>query len=128
MARVACEQCGGERRAPAEIGLCDHCRRRNALDVRQLYAAVCMLAWLDLEHLARAQVTYPHRVPLTGLEAAALARAARALQAAALALPAAPFLREAPRKGPKRATRAGEVEDEENAAVPVPGRRRVRRR
>jgi hypothetical protein len=103
---VECEQCLGARRAEPELGLCDLCRRRNALDVRKLYAAAESLAWLDLEHLEAAPVTYPHRVPLTGLEAARLARAARELRAAALELAAAPLLRDAVRKGPQRAERA----------------------
>jgi len=106
---VECEQCGGARRAPVDIGLCERCRRLNAIDVRQLYAAALMLAWLDLEHLANAQVTFPHRVPLTGVEAAKLARAARALQEATLDLAELAELRDAPRKGPKRASSAREV-------------------
>jgi hypothetical protein len=127
---VDCEQCFGRRRAPPEIGLCDRCRRLNAIDVRRLFAAALAVSWLDLEHLARAQVTHPHRVPLSGLEAAALARAARPLQAAALALPVSPLLRDVLRKGPKRAERAPkEVNDEDAADVPaVSGRAgRVRR-
>lgn len=75
------------------------------MDVRKLFQAAQLLAWLDLEHLMRAPVCYPHRVPLTGMEAARLARAARELRAAALELVEAPTLRDAPRKGPQRAQR-----------------------
>jgi hypothetical protein len=97
------------------------------MGVRLLWSAASTLAWLDLDALARATVTHPHRTPLTGLEAAKLARAARALRTAALELPDAPTLRDAPRIGPQRAERAPEVKHE--TVVPVaPARRRVRRR
>lgn len=106
VALAACEQCGGARRAPPDIGLCDRCRRLNAIDVRQLFVAAAAVAALDLEHLMSAPVVYPYRTPLTSLEAARLARAARELAAAALELVGAPTLRDAPRKPPQRALRA----------------------
>lgn len=73
--------------------------------MRQLFVAAVAVAALDLEHLMTAPVVYPHRVPLTSLEAARLARAARELAAAALELVGAPTLRDAPRKPPRRAER-----------------------
>jgi hypothetical protein len=87
--------------------------------VREFYAAAELIERLDLEKLASC-VVYPFRVPLSNVDAARLARAARELQREMRAL-------QQPRIGPKRAERTVEVKHEGGDAVPTGSRRRVRR-
>jgi len=93
---VRCEQCGLRHGAPPDVGLCERCRRLNAIELRSFYAAAELVAGLDLAKVG-GRVVYPFRVPISNVEAARLARAARALQVAMRELQAAQ------RKGPKRA-------------------------
>jgi hypothetical protein len=92
---VTCADCGIPSRAPEEIGTCQRCRQRNAHAVREFHDAAALIGALDLEALATS-VVYPFRVPLSNVEAARLARAARPLQVAVREL-------QLERKGPKRA-------------------------
>jgi len=93
---VGCEQCGLKRGAPPEVGICERCRRLNAIELRAFTAAAELVARTDLTKLG-GRVVYPFRVPISNVDAARLARAARELQEAMRELQAAP------RKGPKRA-------------------------
>ncbi len=116
---VTCATCNIPSRAPADVGVCQRCRQRHAHAVRDLHAAVEVIERLDLEALSTA-VTYPFRVPLSNVDVARLARAARPLQEALREL------RAAERRGPQRAERASEVKDEDASDVALA--RRVRRR
>lgn len=77
------------------MGICERCRRLNAIELRAFAEAVELVARTDLDKLG-GRVVYPFRVPLTNVDAARLARAARPLQRALRELQAAR------RKGPKR--------------------------
>jgi hypothetical protein len=102
------------------VGICERCRRLNAIELRSFAAAAEMVASVDLAKLG-GRVVYPFRVPLSNVEAARLARAARELQREMRAL------QQQPRKGPKRAERTVEVKHEGGDPVPTVSRRRVRR-
>jgi len=82
------------------VHVCEHCRRRNAIELREFFAAVMVIAGLELAELGR-RVVYPYRAPVTNVDAERLARAALELQAAARELELAE-LRRANRKPPKR--------------------------
>jgi len=97
---VACTQCKLGHAAPSEVGVCEHCRRLNAIELREFFSAVTFIARLELQELG-GRTVYPFRVPLSPIDAARLARAARALQEAARELELAE-LRRSKRKGPKR--------------------------
>jgi hypothetical protein len=117
---VTCSACNIPRRAPAEIGVCERCRQRNAHLVRDFYAAAEVIERADLEALG-ALVVYPFRVPMSNLEATRLARASTELQREMRAL------QHVQRKGPKRAESALEVKHEDGDVLPVAPGRRLRR-
>lgn len=103
------------------MGICERCRRLNAIELRSFAAAAELVASTDLQRLG-GRVVYPFRVPLSNVDAQRLARAAKPLQEAMREL------RAASRKGPKRAERAEKVKHEEGDALPAVSRRGVRRR
>jgi len=102
--------------APPELQICERCRRLNAIELREFFAAVTVIARVELDELGR-RVVFPFRVPITNVDAARLARAARELQEAAQELELAE-LRRSPRKGPKRVERTqGEKRWNESSRV-----------
>lgn len=77
---VKCSACGLTN-APEPIGVCERCRRRNSWDLRAFHEAAMVIGRLDLDTIG-GLIVYPFRVPLEGVDAARLARAARPLQVA----------------------------------------------
>ena len=103
-ALVPCEQCGGFRRAPPSIGVCERCRRGNGIEQRTLVTAANAVAALDLVQLPDRVTLYPRLT--SAAELRQLARAAEPLAAEVRRLAGIEELR-APRRPPRRVTPTG---------------------